>query len=176
MERNKRNALVHLLATQCEYRKPGSRNSNQSNCATNKSKVVSRLYGSRLCFAYRIVNGVVIGRRVIASTRRDGRRLSSLPTGIQSELGLHTINNSVEVVSIGAILVSEPSSEGIAFLGRISRLYHFATNGNKLRVNCGTLVGFEINGNRPLDTVRAVSVSSRSIACRRRASPWRTST
>ena len=67
MERNKRNTLVHLLATQREYRKPGSRNSNQSNCATNKSKVVARLYGGRLCFAYRIVNGVVIGRRVITT-------------------------------------------------------------------------------------------------------------
>ena len=48
MEYNKRNTLVHLLATQCEYRKPGSRSSNQSNCATNKSKVVTRLHGSRL--------------------------------------------------------------------------------------------------------------------------------
>lgn len=100
MERNKRNTLVHLLATQREYRKPGSRNSNQSNCATNKSKVVARLYGGRLCFAYRIVNGVVIGRRVITSTRRDGRRSRCLPAGIQGELRLRAVYSSIEVVSL----------------------------------------------------------------------------
>ena len=73
-EINKRNALVHLPATQRKCSNTSSRNGNHSNCTTNKSEVVARLHGGRLCFAYHVVAVVVngvdvyvrIGRRAIA--------------------------------------------------------------------------------------------------------------
>ena len=115
-EINKRNALVHLPATQRKCSNTSSRNGNQGNCAANKSKVVTRFHGSRLCFACGIVaivvNGVDvyirIGRRaiagasvvavvsvvtviavvsVVASTRLNGSG-GRLPAGIQGELRL----------------------------------------------------------------------------------------
>ena len=112
-EINKRNALVHLPATQRKCSNTSSRNGNQGNCAANKSKVVTRFHGSRLCFTCGIVaivvNGVDvyirIGRgaiavasvvaivnviavvSVVASTRLDGSG-GRLPACIQSELRL----------------------------------------------------------------------------------------
>lgn len=105
---SKRNALVHLPATQRKCSNTSSHNGNHSNCTTDKSEVVARLYGSHLRFAWRVVavvvNGVdvyvLIGRRVIAvasavtvisvvsvvaSTRLNGGG-GRLPAGIQSEL------------------------------------------------------------------------------------------
>ena len=73
-EINKRNALVHLSATQRKCSNTSSCNGNHSNCTTDKSEVVARLHGSHLRFACGIVaivvNGVDvyirIGRRAIA--------------------------------------------------------------------------------------------------------------
>lgn len=103
-EINKRNALVHLSATQRKCSNTSSCNGNHSNCTTDKSEVVARLHGSHLRFACGIVaivvNGVDvyirIGRRaiadasvvaVVASTRLNGSR-GRLPACIQSELRL----------------------------------------------------------------------------------------
>ena len=112
-EINKRNALVHLSATQRKCSNTSSCNGNHSNCTTDKSEVVARLHGSHLRFACGIVaivvNGVDvyirIGRRaiagasvvavvaviavvaVVASTRLNGSR-GRLPAYIQSELRL----------------------------------------------------------------------------------------
>ena len=181
---DKLNKLVHLLTTKRKYRNTSSRNGNHGNCTTDKSEVVARLHGSHLRFACHIVavvvNGVDVYVRigggaiavasvvavvsVVASTRLNGSG-DRLPAGIQSELRLCAVYISIEVIGIGAVLVSEPSGEGIAFLSRICRLCHFVTDGNKLRVDCRALVGIEVDGNRLLDTIRAVSISSRSIAC-----------
>ena len=115
-EINKRNALVHLSATQRKCSNTSSCNGNHSNCTTDKSEVVARLHGSHLRFACHfvavLVNGVDVyvrigGRAiagasvvavvsvvtviavvsVVASTRLNGSG-GRLPAGIQGELRL----------------------------------------------------------------------------------------
>lgn len=125
---------------------------NQSKRATDKSEAVAGLgqvalvgavavSGAGVCV--RIGRGVSVVAPVFASA---GLGLS-LPACIQGELGLSAIHSGVEVIGRGAVLVSEPAREDIALPGRISRLCHLVTNGNKLRVNRRALVGIESDGN-----------------------------
>ncbi len=153
IKRSKRNKLVHLLASQCECSNTSSCNlAITANAPPTRARLSPVFTVAVFCFACRVVavvvdgvdNHVLIGRRVIVvnsvvaivagvstislvaaitSTGRNRRRLSNLPASMQGDLGLRAIYGSIEVVSIGAILVSEPSSEGIAFLGWISRFF-----------------------------------------------------
>ncbi len=125
---------------------------NQSKRATDKREAVAGLgqvapvgavavSGVGVCV--RIGRGVSVVAPVFASA---GLGLS-LPTCIQGELGLSAVHGGVEVVGRGAVLVAEPTREDIALPGRIGRLCHLVTNGNKLRVNRRALVGIESDGN-----------------------------
>lgn len=120
MERSKRAALVHLL-TALGGRTGGNQSSAGNAHGSNRSGVVASgrdvLLRCLLCGILLI--RVATGRRVapvLASAGRNGRRIRCLPAGIQGELRLRAIYSGIEVVSLGAILVSEPAREGVAFL------------------------------------------------------------
>ena len=159
-EMNKRNTLIHLLATKHGCSDQGSDSGNQSACATDKSETVTGLGQVALCRLLTLVVAGVgvcvrIGRGIaaVASATSVAPVFTStglslcLPACIQGELGLSVVHSGIEVISPGAVLVGEPSREDIALPGGIGRLYHFVTNGNKLRVNRRTLVGIKRNGN-----------------------------
>ena len=127
---------------------------NQSKRATDKSEAVAGLGQVALCRLLTLVVGgagvcvrISRGVSVVAPVFASAGLGLSLPACIQGELGLSAIHSGVEVIGRGAVLVSEPAREDIALPGRISRLCHLVTNGNKLRVNRRALVGIESDGN-----------------------------